>query len=526
MILVPVLGDQLSPFLASLRDVPRADAVVLMMEVVEEATYVRHHPKKIALIFSAMRHFAAQLREAGWRVDYVGLEDTGNTGSFTGEVGRAVSRHRPDRIRVVEAGEWRVQAMIAGWAERFGLPVEVLADDRFLCSIEDFRAWAAGRAQLTMEFFYRDMRRRTGLLMDGTEPAGGRWNFDKENRKPPGDRLNYPAPEMFAPDATTREVIALVARRFGAHFGDLDRFAFPVTREQALDALGHFVRSALPGFGDYQDAMLAEQDFLYHARLSSSLNCGLLLPLEVAQAAEAAYRAGEAPLNAVEGFIRQVIGWREYIRGMYWLEMPGFAEANALGATRPLPQFYWTGETDMRCLAHAVDETRREAYAHHIQRLMVLGNFALIAGVDPKAIDRWFLVVYADAYQWVELPNVVGMSQYADGGRLGSKPYAGGGAYINRMSDYCGRCRYDVTSRTGENACPFNYLYWDFIARHEERFRANRRMRNVVAGWNRMAGADRAAIRAEAARFLAGLKPEAPGWAVVERDAPAQVGRR
>ena len=512
-VLIPILGDQLSGRLASLRDVDRDAAVILMMEVADETTYVRHHPKKIALIFSAMRHFAAALRERGWTVDYVTLEDAGNTGSFTGEVERAVERHAPSRIRIVEAGEWRVKTMIDAWQARFGMPVEVLADDRFVCSIDDFKRWASGRSKLVMEFFYRAMRERTGLLMDGDVPDGGRWNYDTENRKTPPRGLNYPGPERFEPDAITRDVLALVGRRFGRHFGDLEPFGLPVTREQAKQALRHFISAALPGFGDYQDAMLADQDYLYHSHVSISLNCGLLSPREVCAAAEQAYRSGNAPLNAVEGFIRQIIGWREFVRGMYWLRMPAFAEDNALGATRPLPEFYWTAKTEMRCLALAVDETRREAYAHHIQRLMVLGNFAMLAGVDPKRIDAWFLVVYADAYQWVELPNVIGMSQYADGGVLGTKPYAAGGAYINRMSDYCGACRFDVKGKTGPDACPFNYLYWDFLARHEARFRPNRRMKNMYATWDRMSDGQRDAYRASAQTFLDGLEPEAPGWA-------------
>ena len=511
--LIPILGDQLSGRLAALRDVDPSTTTILMMEVATEATYVKHHPKKITLILSAMRHFAAALSAKGWDVDYVHLDDPENAGSFTGEVGRALARHAIDRIRVVEAGEWRVQKMLESWQARFGCPVEILADDRYICPIADFKRWAQGRRTLVMEFFYREMRRSTGLLMDGGQPEGGRWNFDAENRKMPPRGLNYPGPERFEPDAITRDVMALVQRRFGTHFGDLEPFGCPVPRAQAKLALTHFVANALSGFGDYQDAMLAEQDYLYHSAVSPALNCGLLTPREVCAAAEAAYRAGNAPLNAVEGFIRQIIGWREYVRGVYWLEMPGMADANALGATRPLPEFYWTGETDMRCLARAVDQTRRNAYAHHIQRLMVLGNFAMLAGVDPKAIDAWFLVVYADAYQWVELPNVIGMSQYADGGRLGSKPYAAGGAYINRMSDYCTACRYDVKAKTGPDACPFNALYWDFLARHEARFRSNRRMGNMYATWDRMSETQRAAYRASARAFLDGLEPAGSGWA-------------
>lgn len=513
-ILIPVLGDQLSDSLASLAGVDRADAIVLMMEVRDEATYVRHHQKKIALVFAAMRHFAARLRAAGWTVDYVTFDDPANTHGFTGEVRRAVERHAPASIRVVEGAEYRVRRMQDEWADRTGLAVAILPDDRFLCSLPDFYTWAQGRREHRMEYFYRDMRRRTGLLMtaDG-KPEGGEWNYDKANRDTPPRGLNYPAPLRCDPDETTAAVLALVASEFDDHVGDLLPFGLPVTREQALAALAHFIDTALPDFGRYQDAMVAGQDYLYHSALSSSLNIGLLTPGEICDAAEDAYRRGDAPLNSVEGFIRQILGWREYIRGMYWWDMPEFATRNALAATRPLPDFYWTGDTDLRCLRESIGQTKREAYAHHIQRLMILGNFALIAGIDPQAVSDWFLVVYFDAYEWVELPNVIGMSQFADGGMIASKPYASGGAYINRMSDYCKTCRYDVKQKTGPDACPFNALYWDFLARHEDRLRGNRRMGNMYATWRRMSDDTRADYRASAAAFLATLVPAAPGWA-------------
>ena len=513
MILIPILGDQCSHGLAALRDIDPADAVVLMMEVADETTYVKHHKRKIALILSAMRHFAEELREAGWTVDYVRLDDAGNSGSFSGEVARAVKRHGPEHIRIVEPGEWRVLKMIEGWEGAFGLPVDILVDDRFVCPILDFQTWAQSRRELRMEFFYRDMRRKTGLLMTGDDPEGGQWNLDHDNRKPPRKGVAYPGPMRFAPDPITREVLALVADRFAEHFGSLDGFALPVTQAEAHQALAHFVGVALPTFGTYQDAMVTGERFLFHAFLSPALNCGLLTPLEVCEAAAEAYRAGDVPLNSAEGFIRQIVGWREYVRGMYWLEMPQLSDANALNASRPLPEFYWTGETEMLCLQQAVISTRDEAYAHHIERLMVLGNFAMLAGVDPQAISDWFLVVYADAYEWVEHPNVIAMSQFADGGRLGSKPYAAGGAYINRMSDYCGRCRYDVKQKTGEDACPFNALYWDFLARHEKRLRGNHRMGPVYRNWDRIEDAQRNAYRSSAKAFLGTLEPAAEGWA-------------
>ncbi|MDJ0947662.1 MAG: cryptochrome/photolyase family protein [Alphaproteobacteria bacterium] len=503
--LVHILGDQLSPDLASLRAADPGRDIVLMCEVAEEANYVRHHKKKIALIFAAMRHFADALRVAGWQVDYIRLDDPDNAGSFTGEVARAVARHRPASILVTEPGEWRVREAMRGWHEAFDLPVEILEDDRFLCSHREFSSWAAGRKQLRMEYFYREMRRRTGFLMQGDAPEGGKWNYDAENRKPPRDDLSMPGPLRFQPDAETRDVLHMVGARFADHFGDLEPFWFAVTRQQAKAALSHFIAEALPRFGDYQDAMLQDERFLYHSVLSAYLNIGLLGPLDVCKEVEAAYRSGQAPLNAAEGFIRQIIGWREFVRGIYWREMPGYVERNFFGHDRPLPDFYWSAETDMACLRASITQTKEEAYAHHIQRLMITGNFAMLAGIDPKAVHEWYLSVYADAFEWVELPNTLGMSQFADGGLLGSKPYAAGGNYINRMSDYCTGCRFDVKQKTGSDACPFNTLYWDFLARHEDRLRGNPRLAQVYRTWDRMADETRLSYRDQAAGFLATL---------------------
>jgi len=503
--LIVVLGDQLSPALPSLQAGDKARDRVLIAELIEEATYVRHHKKKIAFIFSAMRHFAEELRAAGWTVDYVPLDAPGNSGSFTGEVARAVAACKPERIIVTEAGEWRVAQMIAGWEAAFGVSVEVLPDTRFICPLPVFREWAQGRKSLRMEYFYREMRRRTGLLMDGGEPAGGQWNFDAENRKAAAPDLFMPRPPVFAPDAITSEVLALVGARFADHFGDIEPFHFAVTRRDAEAAFAAFVQRALPRFGDYQDAMLEGEPFLYHAVIAQYLNCGLLDPLAVCRAVEAEWRAGRVPINAAEGFIRQIIGWREYVRGIYWLTMPGYERRNYLEHTRALPEFYWTAETEMACLSAAITQTRTHAYAHHIQRLMVTGTFALIAGIDPHALHEWYLSVYADAYEWVELPNTVGMSQFADGGLLASKPYAASGAYINRMSNHCGTCRYNVKQRTGPDACPFNPLYWDFIARQRGRIAGNPRMAQMVRTYDKFADAEKARIAASAAAILARL---------------------
>ena len=506
--LIPVLGDQLSFDLSSLDGAAPADAVVLMMEVADETTYVRHHRKKIAYILSAMRHHAAALVQAGWHVDYVPLDDPDNAGSFTGEVARAIARHAPDRIVVTEAGEWRVAAMIDAWETLFGLPVDIRADTRFVASHADFGTWAATRKELTMEWFYRAMRARTGLLMDGAKPAGDRWNFDKENRKPAKADLLMPRPLSFRPDAITQEVLSLVADRFADHPGSLDDFDYAVTAADAARQADAFFAHALPQFGDYEDAMLTGERFLWHSILSPYINSGLLDPLDLCRRAEAEYRAGRAPLNSVEGYVRQILGWREYMRGIYWREGPTYVDRNFLNHHRPLPAFYWTGETDMHCLAEAVGQTLATAHAHHIQRLMVTGNFALLIGADPKAVHEWYLEVYVDAYEWVELPNTLGMSQFGDGGLLGSKPYISSGAYIDRMSDYCRHCRYDVKQRTGPDACPFNALYWDFLARHRDKLGENRRLAMPYRTWDKQSEEARVATLAQAAGFLAGLDDE------------------
>ncbi len=505
--LVLVLGDQLSAKLSSLKATDKADTTVLMVEVADEATYVRHHKKKIAFILSAMRHFAAELEKTGWTVDYVKLDDAKNTGSFTDEVARAVKRLKAKRVIVTEPGEWRVRQMMDGWASSLGIAVDVLDDDRFVASRAEFETWAKGRKQLRMEYFYRDMRRKTGLLMDGDEPVGGQWNYDHDNRKPAAGDLFIPDISKFKPDAITRDVLGLVARRFGNHIGTLEPFWFAVTRRDALVALDHFIETGLAKFGDHQDAMLVGQPFLYHAVLSPYLNAGLLDPVEICKRVEQAFVAKKAPINAAEGFIRQIIGWREYVRGIYWLRMPDYVKQNFFDAKRSLPDFYWTGETDMLCLREAIGQTIEHAYAHHIQRLMLTGNFAMLAGIDPQDVHEWYLMVYADAYEWVELPNTLGMSQFADGGLLGSKPYAASGNYINKMSDYCGSCRYDVKKRTGDDACPFNALYWDFLDRNRPKLSKNPRLGQVYATWDKMSEASRDDVKVSARRFLKSLTP-------------------
>jgi deoxyribodipyrimidine photolyase-related protein len=501
-----ILGDQLSLSISSLEGCDQSKDIILMCEVWSEATYVKHHKKKIAFLFSSMRHYAKELKQSGYKVEYTKIDDPSNTGSFRDEVERALKSHNIERIVITHPSEYRVLADINRWEADFRVPVEIITDHRFLCTPDDFTNWAKDRKQLRMEYFYREMRKKYSILMDGDEPIGGQWNYDAENRKPPKEGLIIPKPFTNDTDNITRDVIELVAKRFANHFGDLEPFYFAVTRDQALQVLKLFIEQRLSHFGDYQDAMIEGEPWMYHSHISFYLNCGLLLPIECVKAAEDSYHKGKAPLNAVEGFIRQIIGWREYVRGIYWHKMPEYAEENYFKATRKLPDFYWEANTKMNCLRQCVSETKENAYAHHIQRLMVLGNFALLAGIDPRQVNEWFLIVYADAYEWVELTNVSGMILFADGGYLASKPYAASGSYINKMSDYCKNCSYKVNKKNGPDACPFNYLYWDFLARNREKLKSNHRLGMIYKNYDRMDSEKQKAIQDDSLKFFRNIE--------------------
>ena len=498
--LVVVLGDQLDKKSAAFDGFDSRRDAVWMAEVAEEATYVWSHKARIAIFFSAMRHFAASLEADRICVDYQRIEDPGSKGGFAAELEIAVKRYKPERIVLVEPGEWRVRESLQQAAVRMSTPIEMRPDRSFLCTVEEFRAWAGQKKQLRMEFFYRHMRERHAVLMERGKPVLGRWNFDPENRGSFGKNgpgtLSHAV--TFPPDPITREVIQTVNRMFAEHPGDLQSFDFPVTPEEAERALDEFITMALPNFGTYQDAMWTNEPLIYHSRLSSSMNLKLLDPRDVIRAAEQAYFDGSAPIESVEGFIRQILGWREYVRGIYWLYMPEYLERNYLGAHQKLPSFYWDGQTDMECLRQALGQTLESGYAHHIQRLMVTGLFSLLLGVDPKEIHKWYLAIYVDAVEWAELPNVLGMSQYGDGGVMASKPYIASGKYIQRMSNYCANCRYDPGKSTGENACPFTTLYWDFLMRHEKMLTGNPRTIMQVRNLKRLDEPERARIREQA----------------------------
>jgi len=514
--LVIVLGDQLDRQSAAFDGFDRSRDRVWMAEVAEESTHVWTHKARIAVFLAAMRHFRADLAAAGIDVDYTALEaadprprsarrspapPTTLAEALLASLARAqAAGHRPDGLVVVEPGEWRVRTALEDAARQAGIPLEIRRDRHFFSSADEFAEHARGRKQLRLEYFYRPLRERHRILMDDDEPAGGRWNFDAENRGsfPKSGPGPLPAPIRFPPDAITQEVIALVDARFAGHPGSLAAFDWPVTPADARAALDDFLVHRLGQFGQYQDAIWTGEPWLYHSRLSQAMNMKLLDPRDVVAGAERLWRQGKAPLEATEGFIRQVLGWREYVRGVYWHFMPEYEQRNALAADRPLPQFYWTADTEMNCLKDALSQTLRHGYAHHIQRLMVTGLFAMLSGVKPQEVHRWYLAVYVDAVEWVELPNTLGMSQFADGGVMASKPYCASGAYLDRMSNACAGCRFDPKLATGADACPFTTLYWDFLARHETLLKKNHRMAMQLKNLGRKDKAELRAIRRQA----------------------------
>lgn len=505
--LILILGDQLSLDLAALQKARKTKDFLLMAEVSEEASYVKHHKKKIAFLFSAMRHHAKALKDEGYKINYVKYDDKNNSGSLTGEICRALENLKEagteiEEVIITAPGEYRLQQKFTKLAKTIAPKLTLLEDDRFYCSLEAINEWQKDKKSPVMEDFYREMRKRHNILMEGGKPAGGEWNYDSDNRKQPGKNLSPPVPYKEEPDDITKDVLELVKEHFGDHFGELEPFHYAVTRKGAIKALELFTKERLSNFGDYQDAMLENEPWMYHSHLSIYLNAGLLSPKEAISKALEAYEDKKAPLNAVEGFVRQILGWREYVRGVYWLKMPDYKTANHFNAKRPLPSLYWSAKTQMNCLKQCVSETSQNAYAHHIQRLMVLGNFALLAGINPDEVNEWYMLVYADAYEWVELPNVTGMCLYADGGFLATKPYASSGAYINRMSNYCKGCRYKVSKKSGEEACPFNYLYWEFLIRNEKQLRGNHRLNMVYSNLDKQGKERRQEIKADAKKFL------------------------
>lgn len=499
--LVIVLGDQLALDSSALTDFDPSQDVVWMAEAMEESTHVPSAKQRTVLFLSAMRHFAQALRDKHWRVDYTELDQPGHTGTLHGELARAIATWQPTHVVMSAPGDWRVLQAIQATVKSHQRALTLRDDTSFFTTVRDFSAHIQGRKQWRMEYWYREQRQRFGILMDGKNPVGGQWNFDAENRESFGKKgpQHLPAPKRFAPDALTQGVMALVHKVLPQQPGELTEFAWPVTREDALQAMQDFMAHRLPLFGQYEGAMWAGEPWLYHSMLSMCLNLKLLSAQEVVHAAQEAWQTGHAPLPAVEGFIRQILGWREYVRGIYWTQMPAYADLNALHADEALPTFFWTGETDMACLKDALQQTLRHGYAHHIQRLMVLGLYGLLRGVQPQHMHTWFLSVFVDAVEWVELPNTLGMSQFGDGGVMASKPYVASGKYIQRMSNHCQGCRYDPVQSTGPTACPYTTLYWDFLGRHQTLLEKNPRMGMQLKNLARLSDAQRQQIQ-EAAK--------------------------
>ena len=486
--LVLVLGDQLNEDAQVFLDFDPLQDAIWMAEVDEESTRVVSSKQRTTLFLSAMRHFAQNLKRKKWPLVYSQIEDPDNTGTLVGELTKAVQLLKPQKLLLTAPGDWTVLHQLRECAKALKLELVLLDDLHFLCTVRDFKAHAQNRKQLRLEYFYREMRHKTGLLMDGKNPLGGQWNFDHDNRGSFGKTgpQHLPPRTCFSPDPITKEVMDLVKKRFAHHPGRNESFQWPVTRPQALEALEDFITQRLPQFGQYQDAMWQHEVWLYHSHIASALNLKLLNPLEVLQAAEVAYQTGHAPLAAVEGFVRQILGWREYVRGIYWTQMPEYLELNASKANTPLPGFFWTGQTDMACLKDAIGQSLEHGYAHHIQRLMVTGLYALLLGVKPQEVHQWYLGIYVDAVEWVELPNTLGMSQYADGGLMASKPYVASGKYIDKMSNYCKGCHYDPSKSTGTDACPFTTLYWNYLITHKETLSKNPRMLMQIKNVNRL----------------------------------------
>jgi deoxyribodipyrimidine photolyase-related protein len=498
--LILILGDQLDEDASALSDFDPAHDTLWMAEVLEESTHIPSSKQRTTVFLSAMRHFAAHLRARDWPLVYSQLDDAHNTGTLAGELSRAIAQVQPQLLVMTAPGDWRVLQSLRAVAKQHDLPLEIKDDTHFFSTVRDFATHAEGRKQLRLEYFYRELRQKHGILMEGKKPIRGQWNFDADNRGSFGKQGPglLPPPTRVAPDAITHDVMRLVNDKLEHHPGSIAQFGWPVTRDQALVALDEFITHRLPSFGLYQDAMWEGEVWLYHSHLSCALNLKLLNPREVLAAAEAAFHKGHAPLEAVEGFVRQILGWREYVRGIYWTHMPEYAEGNTQQAHEPLPEFYWTGNTDMACLRDAITQTLQHGYAHHIQRLMVTGLYALLLGVEPKQVHQWYLGVYVDAVEWVELPNTLGMSQFADGGLMASKPYVASGKYIDRMSNHCKGCRFNPAESTGDTACPFTTLYWDYLSRHADMLAKNPRMLMQLKNLNRLTPEQREAIAKQA----------------------------
>ncbi|TVQ66124.1 MAG: cryptochrome/photolyase family protein [Balneolaceae bacterium] len=477
--------------------------LLIFMESGEKGMEIPHHKTKAVYVLSSMRHFALECHRQGYPVFYHSTK-----GHFDDGLAELINQMPAEGvIWFMTPSEWDTRERIRATSEKNPSRFKEIPNGFFMADPEQWKAKI--KPGYRMEFFYREMRRQTGYLMSGEEPAGGSWNYDEQNREKLPQEIVLPKIEKFAPDPITREVMEMVDEYFPEAFGRMDHFSCAVTRKQALKVLDQFIRERLDLFGPYEDALLAGNSELFHSQLSVYLNNGLLLPHEVCERAVKAWEEEKVRLNSAEGLIRQIIGWREFIRIYYEAMMPGIRDANHFGFTETLPDLYWTGDTEMNCLRESLQPVLNQGYAHHIQRLMILSNFSNLTETDPRELNRWFWIAFTDAYEWVELPNVLGMSTYADGGILASKPYVSGGNYIHKMGDYCKQCRYDVNKKTGPDACPFNYLYWNFVDKQRETFNQSGRVHFMVNMYdNRKSEEEKKAIRASSEIFLKELKRE------------------
>lgn len=497
-----ILGDQLTHTLPMIQEADPQRDLFILVEVREEVAHVKYHIKKVAFIFSAMRHFAEELQKRGFKIRYTRISDPRNTNCLLGEITRAIRDSNFDLVCVTEPSEYRLAEEFKAWQQRLALPVEIYPDDRFYCSTQQFQDWAADKKSLQMDHLYREMRTQHNILMEDGKPIGGKWSFDSNKGNLPKNKGHIPKPIQHSPDGVTKQVIRDVNLHFSTHFGELEPFHLAVCAAQAQWALSDFIESRLSKFKDHQEIMLQGEPWLYHSYISAYLNCGLLTPKEVIGAVLKAYKRQRVTLSAVEGFIKQILGWREFVRGMYWLNMPQYTLENYLEAKLSLPTFYWHAETKMNCMQQCVSDSKQYAYTHNIQRLMVLGNFALLAGIRPQEVNKWFWIVYADAFEWVELPNVSGLALFADGGKLTDKPHAYSGTDINKKSNYCQQCQYKVKEEQGPDACPFNYLYWHFLIKHQDKFKEDAGMNTPYKALEDMDAEKQKVVVQDAKSFL------------------------
>ena len=496
-----ILGDQLNAQHSWFSTVNNEHTFV-MIESREEGSYAPHHIQKVVGIFSAMRQFAHSLKSQGHQLHYHKILDSTEANLRT-VLASIAHQYGAERIELQEPDEWRLREDLEQLKDE-GFKITWCSSEHFISTREEFEGLFEGKKTFLMETFYRALRRRTGILMDMGQPAGGKWNYDAQNRKKLPKNHLPPPPFVPSTDVSTELKDALAAQL--PTIGKLENpkhFYWPTTPTQAWEIFDHWLQYGLPSFGDYQDALTTKSWSLYHSRISFALNTKMIQPLEVCQRVEAHYRANpEIALNAVEGFIRQILGWREFMCCVYWHRMPEFADENFFGFDRKLPQWFWNGDTKMKCLSHTIGQSLNHGYAHHIQRLMVTGNFALLAGIDPDEVDLWYLGIYIDAFEWVEITNTRGMSQYADGGWIATKPYVSSANYMKKMGDYCDQCFYNPKTKTEDDSCPFNALYWNFFDSQRDKLQSNFRLGMVYRTYDKMNADVKAGIREKAQSLL------------------------